>query len=170
MACICHRCWTACTQRKSLVALAKLDLIHEMFDEDIIDFIYEGNKLYAHQQNRHNFQLKRFEEILGLVPLELRRLHFDLIQYYKIFNNMTSLNQSDYFTHHHPSSFSRKQESFLIKPFNKPNYLLTSFFYRSVDCWNSLPLSVKNSTSLHTFKTKLLTVDLSLYLIGSAFV
>ena len=109
-------------------------------------------------------------QILGLVPLELRRLHFDLIQYYKIFNNMTSLNQSDYFTHHHPSSFSRKQESFLIKPFNKPNYLLTSFFYRSVDCWNSLPLSVKNSTSLHTFKTKLLTVDLSLYLIGSAFV
>jgi hypothetical protein len=57
-----------------------------------------------------------------------------------------------------------------IKLLNKPNYLLTSYFYRSVDCWNSLPLIVKNSTSLQTFKAKLLTVDLSLYLIGSAFV
>jgi hypothetical protein len=108
-------------------------------------------------------------QILGLEPLELRRLHFDLIQYYKIFNNLTSLNQSDYFTYHHPSSFSRKPESFLIKPLYKPNYLLTSFFYRSVDCWNSLPLSVKNSASLPSFKTKLLTVDLTRYLIGSAF-
>jgi hypothetical protein len=108
--------------------------------------------------------------ILGLEPLELRRLHFDLIQYYKIFNNLTSLNHSDYFMLHHPSAVSRKPDSFLIKPLNKPNYLLTSFFYRSVDCWNSLPTSVKQSTSLQTFKTKLLTVDLKLYLIGSAFV
>ena len=36
---------------------SELDLFHEMFDEDIIDFIYEWSKLYAHQQNRHNFQL-----------------------------------------------------------------------------------------------------------------
>jgi len=40
---------------------SELDLFHEMFDEDIIDFIYKGSKLYAHQQNRHNFQLKKFE-------------------------------------------------------------------------------------------------------------
>ena len=30
--------------------------------------------------------------ILGLEPLELRRLRCDLIQYYKIFNNLTLLN------------------------------------------------------------------------------
>jgi hypothetical protein len=67
-------------------------------------------------------------QILGLEPLELRRLHFDLIQYYKIINNLTSLNQSEYFTHHHPSAFSCKPGPFLIKSLNKPNYLLTSFF------------------------------------------
>ena len=108
--------------------------------------------------------------ILGLEPLELRRLRFDLIQYYKIINNLTSLNQSDYFTYHHPSAFSRKPEPFLIKPLNKPNYLLTSFFYRSVDCWNSLPWSVRQSSSLQAFKAKLSTLDLTFYLIGSAFV
>ena len=66
--------------------------------------------------------------ILRLESLEARRLHFDLIHYFKIFNNLTSTNQSDYFTLHHPSSITRKTEPFLIKPLNKPNYLLTSFF------------------------------------------
>ena len=32
--------------------------------------------------------------VLRLEPLELRRLHFNLIHYYKIFNNLTSINQS----------------------------------------------------------------------------
>jgi hypothetical protein len=81
----------------------------------------------------HLSYLERLQ-ILGLEPLELRRLHFDVIQHYKIFNNMSSINQSDYFTHHHPSAFSRKPESFLIKPLNKPNYLLTSFF---IDQWTA---------------------------------
>ena len=35
------------------------------------------------------------------------------------------------------------------------------------NCWNSLPLSVKNSTSQYTFKTKLLTVDQGPYIINS---
>ena len=43
-------------------------------------------------------------------------------------------------------------------------------YFESIYCWNSLPLSVKNFTSLCIFKTNLLTVDLTLYLIGSAFV
>ena len=45
--------------------------------------------------------------ILGLEPLELRRLHCDLIQYYKIFNNLTSLNPAEYFIVHQPSLSSR---------------------------------------------------------------
>ena len=38
-------------------------------------------------------QLSYFERLsnLNLEPLELRRLHFDLIQYYKILNGLTSL-------------------------------------------------------------------------------
>jgi len=37
-------------------------------------------------------------DILGLESLELRRLRCDLIQYYKIFSNLTSLNPAEYFT------------------------------------------------------------------------
>jgi hypothetical protein len=107
--------------------------------------------------------------ILELESLELRRLRFDLIQYYKILNNLTPLNHAKYFTYHQPSSFSRKPSPFLIKPINSPNYLLTSFFNRSVDCWNSLPQTLKETNSLVTFRKNLSMIDLSSFLIGSAF-
>jgi len=107
--------------------------------------------------------------ILDLESLELRRLRFDLIQYYKILNNLTPLNYAKYFTYHQPSSSSRKPSPFLIKPINGPNYLLSSFFNRSVDCWNSLPQALKEVNSLGTFKKELFNVDTSSFLIGSAF-
>ena len=71
--------------------------------------------------------------------------------------------------HHQPSSSSRKPSPFLIKPINGPNYLLSSFFNRSVDCWNSLPQTLKEVNSLGTFRKELFNVDLSSFLIGSAF-
>ena len=66
--------------------------------------------------------------VLKLEPLELRRIRFDLIQYYKIFNNLTSLNHADYFRYHQPSMFTRNSSPILIKPMNCPNHLLTFFF------------------------------------------
>jgi hypothetical protein len=36
---------------------------------------------------------------MTLQPLELRRLHSDLIHYFKIFNNLTPLNPSDFLLH-----------------------------------------------------------------------
>ena len=46
-----------------------------------------------------------YSERLGffdLKPLEIRRLHYDLIQYYKILKNLTPLNSADYFKLHYP--------------------------------------------------------------------
>ena len=40
--------------------------------------------------------------IFNLEPLELRRLRYDLVQYYKILNNLTPLNPADYFNLHYP--------------------------------------------------------------------
>ena len=84
--------------------------------------------------------------ILGLEPLECRRLRCDLIQYYKIFNNLTSLNPAENFTVHQPSLSSHASSSIiLIKPFKRPIYVASSFFYRSIDCWNSLSPTLKKS-------------------------
>jgi len=116
--------------------------------------------------------LPQFHErlsILDLESLELRRQRFDLIQYCKILNNLTLVNYAKYFTYHQPSSSSRKPSSFLIKPINGPNYLISSFFNRSVDCWNSLPQTLKEVNSLVTFRKNLFMVDLSFFLIGCVF-
>ena len=94
---------------------------------------------------------------------------FNLIQYYKIFNNLTSLHHADYFSYHQPSPFTRNPSPFLIKPLNCPNYLLTSFFYRSLDCWNSLPPELRQIKSLNSFKSQLLKVNLNNFFIGSVF-
>ena len=66
--------------------------------------------------------------ILELEPLELRRLRFDLVQYFKIFNNLSSITPVDYFNIRQPSLTSRAPVPFLVKPINKPNYVLSSFF------------------------------------------
>jgi len=57
----------------------------------------------------------------------------DLIQYYKDFNNITSLNNAAYFIVHQSllslslSLSSCASSSILIKPFKRPNYVLSSF-------------------------------------------
>ena len=107
--------------------------------------------------------------ILELKLLELRRLRFDPSQFYQTMRKLTSISHTDYFTHHHSQYSSREPLSSLFKPANSPNCLLTSFFYRSVDCWNSLPPELKQVHSLINFKRELLSVDLSNFLIGSAF-
>ena len=106
--------------------------------------------------------------ILGLEPLELRRLHCDLIQYYKIFNKLTSLNPVEYFTFHKLSLSSRA--SLFIKPFKRPNYVLSSFFYRSINCWNSLSLTLKQSRSLNVFENNLNSFESTKFLKGMSYI
>jgi Reverse transcriptase (RNA-dependent DNA polymerase) len=107
--------------------------------------------------------------ILELETLELRRLRFDLVQYYKIFNNLTSLCPADFFNVHQPTLSSRAPAPTLLKPLNTPNYVLSTFFYRSLDSWNSLPLHMKQCTSLNMFKSNIKSVDLNRFLKGHAF-
>jgi len=56
--------------------------------------------------------LKRLSA-LGLEPLELRRLKFDLIQYYKVLNNLTCIELNSYFHLYYPPPSSRNPAPFL---------------------------------------------------------
>ena len=106
---------------------------------------------------------------LNLLPLELRRLHFDLTFYYKLFTNRSSLDIDKFFTFHTPPASSRNPMPFIQKPQSATNLLLSSFRYRSIDSWNSLPLHVKNSSSLSSFKKALHNIDFTSFLYGSSF-
>jgi len=52
---------------------------------------------------------------------------------------------------------------------DSPNCLLSSFFNRSVDCWNLLAQTLKEVNPLGTFRKNLFMVDLSAFLIVGAF-
>jgi hypothetical protein len=105
---------------------------------------------------------------LDLEPLELRRLKFDLIQYYKVLNNLSSIDPSSYFQLHYPPPSSRHPAPFLQKSSNFNKSLQSTFFFRYLDCWNALPANVKQSSSLTSFKRQLKHIDFSNYLKGSA--
>jgi len=49
-------------------------------------------------------------------------------------------------------------------------YVSSSFFYRSIDCWNLLSLRLKESKSLIIFKHNLKSVDLTHLLNGFEYV
>jgi len=40
-------------------------------------------------------------------------------------------------------------------PHPKQNYLKHSFYYRSINFWNKLPMDIKSVDSFHTFKRRL---------------
>jgi hypothetical protein len=105
---------------------------------------------------------------LDLDFLELRRLQFDLVYYYKVLNNLTPFDPSEVFSVYTPSSWSRSEMPYLRKPIKATDRLLSTFFFRSIDAWNALPAALRSSSSLAVFKRHLKQFDLSTYLKGSA--
>ena len=106
---------------------------------------------------------------INLPSLELRRLHTDLLYYYKVMHHMTPFTPEQLYNYHTPPSSLRSAIPFIITPRHCTSKLLSSFIYRSVGCWNSLPTSVQTAQSLNTFKSAILLTDLSSHLYGSCF-
>jgi ribonuclease P/MRP protein subunit RPP40 len=107
--------------------------------------------------------------VLDLEPLELRRLRFDLIYYFKVLNHLTPFDPKDIFTIYMPAASLRSNSPYLQKPTKASNKLLHTLFYRNVDAWNALPVALRSVSSLFMFKSGLRNVDLSRYLKGSVF-
>ena len=106
---------------------------------------------------------------LTLEPLELRRLKFDLTNYYKIIVLNHSPSLKDHFIFHNPPSSARSKLPRLVKPLHCSSQLSSSFFYRHTEAWNSLPESLRLSKSLPAFKNGLQKIDLNKFLLCSAF-
>ena len=107
-------------------------------------------------------------KITGLDSLELRRLKFDLINYYKFIVQPFYPELKKRFLFYEPPSSSRSGIPYLQKPIKRSGVLDCSFFYRAVNAWNALPAEVKQSQSLLAFKTRLDNTDLSKFVIGTS--
>ena len=79
---------------------------------DLLDSVQRGftKRVKAISQFPYLEHLTMFD----LEPLELRRLHYDIIQYYEILNNLTSLNPADYFKLHFPFASARDPSRMLL--------------------------------------------------------
>ena len=89
--------------------------------------------------------------LLGLESLEVRRLRFDLIMYFKIVHNLVDLDRLSFFNFS-GNSRTRGHSLKLVKPFNKNVQFDHFFCNRVVDCLNSLPNEFVSCTVLSKFK------------------
>ncbi len=103
---------------------------------------------------------------LNLDTLELRRLKSDLVFYFKTMNGLTPFDSHIVFHRSQSTKVTRSQDKTLLqKPVCKTKILENNFFTRRVNCWNTLPESVKNSPSVAHFKKALTRIDFSEYML-----
>ena len=93
-------------------------------------------------------------ERLDLQPLHIRRLDIDLTTCYRLIHELTHLDYTLFFTLR-PHSVTRGHPFTLTKPLVRLNTNTFSFFSRTIDPWNNLPLISVTSGSHPAFKFKL---------------
>ena len=92
--------------------------------------------------------------IIGILTLQSRRLRADMIQVYKILNGYEDIDTECIFTVD-SDSYTRGHRFKLKKITGNTVRHISTFSYRTVNDWNSLPLSVGLSNSVNCFKSRL---------------
>ena len=94
---------------------------------------------------------------LGIASLEDRRKRFDLIQVYRILNNIDKVDSNQWFTRIGDRSSQATRlaadPNNLVKPKAKTELRRNFFSIRVIDSWNALPGYIKQSRTLQTFKS-----------------
>jgi hypothetical protein len=88
---------------------------------------------------------------LSTETLELRRLKFDLIMYYKIIHGLIDIDNSKFFNRSAYTT-TRGNSYKLSKPIISSNFDANQFCNRNIDVWNSLPDNIVNAISVSNFK------------------
>jgi hypothetical protein len=100
---------------------------------------------------------------LQIQSLEHRRLVADLVTCFNIIHGFSSLQFSDFFKFSN-SNRTRGHNLRLEIPLVKSSIRYNFFANRVIKPWNSLPLNVVNAISTNSFKNKLASIDLSIFL------
>ena len=90
---------------------------------------------------------------LKLHSLKGRRVRGDLIQVFKIFKNLDEVDKEILPMSNYGST--RNQGDKLRRRYSKTNIRKYTFSNRVVEEWNALPLDIKNSPTLNTFKNRI---------------
>ena len=101
---------------------------------------------------------------LGLQSLEYRRVFYDLVMCYKIYNNLVDLPFESFFTK--PARpYSIRGHPCILRSKHLPHHAFRAHFFteRVIPIWNHLPQDVVTSLNITVFRTRLRSVDLSPY-------
>lgn len=93
---------------------------------------------------------------LGLPTLNYRRCRNDMIQVYKILNQIDSIPVEKFFKVSE-NSRTRGHKFKLVKGHNRTRHRACTFSQRVINPWNCLPSSCVESTSINSFKSSLNT-------------
>ena len=91
---------------------------------------------------------------LGWLSLQNRRTYSDCCQTFKIINGLDCIKFRDYFTENNGNRRSNSHSLFISQ--SRINAFRYSFFVNATHVWNKLPISVVQSPSLNSFKSRLL--------------
>jgi hypothetical protein len=107
--------------------------------------------------------------LLNLETLEVRRLHSDIIMYYKVIHNMVALTVDRFFHFDDRQLISIRSydPNNLVKPMITSTFVRQNFSVRCIDAWNSIPIEIRNMPTVLSFKHALKTVNLTRFMIGS---
>ncbi len=96
----------------------------------------------------------------GWQPLSERRKNRKLITIYKIFNNMCPLYLTDLIPDNIPTrtNYNLRTNCNVRVPFARTATFKRSFIPSTLQMWNQLPLSTRNSTSINMFKSSITTL------------
>ena len=104
-------------------------------------------------------------KLLGIERLELRRLHSNLINCFKIINGLTCLSANE-FLELSKNSVTRGHSFKIVVPVSRVNCRQHFFAVRIINVWNKLSNDIVSAHNLSTFITKLKTVNFTSYLHG----
>ena len=121
-----------------------------------------GEQFASYSEDKYNELLRKHQ----ILPIKMKFIYNDLVMFYKIVNHLTPVELPDYITVCEPENtrFTRHTASVHNSGDNskfpcsvKPNCdaFKQSFFCRSLNRWNNLPLETRQAKNLISFKALL---------------
>ena len=118
-----------------------------------------GEQFASYTEDKYNELLRKHQ----ILPIKMKFIYNDLVMFYKIVNHLTPVELPDYITVSEPENtrFTRHTASVHNSGDNskfscsvKPNCdaFKQSFFCRSLNRWNNLPLETRQAKNLISFK------------------
>ena len=96
--------------------------------------------------------------LMNLETLELRRVRFDLLLLFKIYNEIVDINFNDHFERNIAmQNYNLRGHNFKLEQskYSGSTHRNNFFYERVIPIWNALPKSVAESSCIKNFKTEL---------------